>query len=208
MIFYIKLHLLYLIGWHSVKNASCSEDLCHRCLKQYAKLYKGEIESISRYCPLDLFSGDEMRMKNAIFDLFERPHNRFKVFKNGRILYTESAGNPNILQQEIQTWLGPSSRDQIKSVDDGKNIHRLATLLCTALLAPIENGELTTANSTIFLDRNGSLTRKRETKQKNIFIARKNFDLTPHRFEEPLDKSMVPAQPCEPKLQNLKTGKF
>mgnify|MGYP002052427680 CR=1 FL=1 len=85
---------------NSVKNASCSEDLCHRCLKQYAKLYKGEIESISKYCPLDLFSGDEMRMKNAIFDLFERPHNRFKVFKNGRILYTESAGDPNILQQE------------------------------------------------------------------------------------------------------------
>ena len=148
-------------------------------------------------------------MKNAIFDLFERPHNRFKVFKNGRILYTESAGNPKILQQEIQTWLGPKTRDQIKSVDDGKNIHRLATLLCTALLAPIENGEQATANSTIVSDRNGSLTGKRETKQKNIFIARKNFDLTPHRFEEPQDMSMIPAQqPCEPKLQNLKTGKF
>ena len=149
-----------------------------------------------------------MRMKNAIFDLFERPHNRFKVFKNGRILYTESAGNPNILQQEIQTWLGPTSRDQIKSVDDGKNIHRLATLLCTALLAPIENGELTTANSAVFSDRNGSLTRKKETKQKNIFIAKKNFDLTPHRFEETQDMSMVPAQPLEPKLQSLKTGMF
>ena len=149
-----------------------------------------------------------MRMKNAIFDLFERPHNRFKVFKNGRILYTESVGNPNILQQEIQTWLGPSSGDQIKSVDDGKNIHRLATLLCTALLAPIENGELATANSTVFSDRNDSLTRKKDTKPKNVFIARKNFDLTPHRFEEPQDISMVPAQPCKPKLQNLETCKF
>ena len=208
MIFYIKLHLLYLIGWHSVKNASCSEDLCHRCLKQYAKLYKGEIESISRYCPLDLFSGDEMRMKNAIFDLFERPHNRFKVFKNGRILYTESAGNPNILQQEIQTWLGPSSRDQIKSFDDGKNIHRLASLLCTALLAPIENNELTTANSTAFSDHNDSVPRKRETKKRNLFIAKKNFDLTPHRFEEPQDMAMVVAQPYESQLKNLKTGKF
>ena len=206
--FYIKLHLLYRIGWHSVKNASCSEDLCHRCLKQYAKLYKGEIESISRYCPLDLFSGDEMRMKNAIFDLFERPHNRFKVFKNGRILYTESAGNPNILQQEIQTWLGPSSRDQIKSFDDGKNIHRLASLLCTALLAPIENNELTTANSTAFSEHNDSVPRKRETKKRNLFIAKKNFDLTPHRFEEPQDMAMVVAQPYESKLQNLKTGKF
>lgn len=34
-------------GWHSLK-ATCSVDLCHRCLKQHAKLYQGEIDSISR----------------------------------------------------------------------------------------------------------------------------------------------------------------
>ena len=34
-------------GWHSLK-ATCSVDLCHRCLKQHAKLHRGEIDSISR----------------------------------------------------------------------------------------------------------------------------------------------------------------
>ena len=95
-----ELSLLLFVGWHSVENASCAADLCHRCLKQYAKLYKGEIQSISRYCPLDLFSGDLMRMKNAIFDLFEKPHNRFKIFKNGRMLYTERTGTAESVQRE------------------------------------------------------------------------------------------------------------
>ncbi len=62
-------------GWHSLK-ATCAVDLCHRCLKQHAKLSRGEIDSISQYCPLDLFSGDEARMKRAVFDLFESPCNR------------------------------------------------------------------------------------------------------------------------------------
>jgi inositol-pentakisphosphate 2-kinase len=66
-------------GWHSLK-ATCAVDLCHRCLKQHAKLYRGEIDSISRYCPLDLFSGDMVRMKRALFDLFEAPCNRYVHF--------------------------------------------------------------------------------------------------------------------------------
>ena len=181
----------YFQGWHSVENASCVEDLCHRCLKQYAKLYNGEIESISRYCPLDLFSGDQMRMKKAIFDLFERPHNRFKVFKNGQLLYTESVGNPKCLQEDLQEWLGPGSDKTSCSKDDGKNIHRLASLLCTALLSPIEkdnschheslqiNNESVAANKT-----KESVLDKKERKNRNIFVAKKSFTLTQSPPEE------------------------
>ena len=53
--------------------------LCTRCLKQEAKLQEGDIDCISKYCPLDLFSGDLGRMKRALFDLYESPHNRFKA---------------------------------------------------------------------------------------------------------------------------------
>ena len=171
------------LGWHSVENASCSEDLCHRCLKQYAKLYKGEIDSISRYCPLDLFSGDETRMKDAIFDLFERPHNRFKIFKNGRMLYTEHTGNAQTLQQELQRWLGPKTNAADAELkDDGKNIHRLSSLLCTALLSPIENDNSHPLDS-VSLNKGNDRNKVKATKN-NIFFAKKNFDTTSYRPEK------------------------
>ena len=127
-----------------------------------------------------------MRMKNAIFDLFERPHNRFKVFKNGRILYTESVGHPNHLQEELQRWLGPINDTQSnQEKDDGKNIHRLASLLCTSLLAPIEDDN---SNSKEYL----ALNSRKETvfntndnkKTRNIFVATKNFSGTSLRYRD------------------------
>ena len=75
--------------------------LCPRCLKQEAKLNEGNIDCISKYCPLDLFSGDLARMKRAIFDLFESPHNRFKIFKDGELVYTEKIGH----QEEVDGLL-------------------------------------------------------------------------------------------------------
>ncbi|XP_047985151.1 inositol-pentakisphosphate 2-kinase-like isoform X1 [Leguminivora glycinivorella] len=60
---------------------------CYYCLKQYLKLRQNEILNISKYCPLDLFSGDRDRMKSALYHLSENPQNNFKIFKNGQIIY-------------------------------------------------------------------------------------------------------------------------
>jgi len=140
-----------------------------------------------------------MRMKKAIFDLFERPHNRFKVFKNGQLLYTESVGNHNSLQEEIQNWLGPESYKTLDSKDDGNNIHRLSSLLCTALLAPIENDNCCHDES-LQIDKDSSVTCKRRENDssqknqamKNIFVAKKSFTLAPSDLEEnkPSNSSM------------------
>lgn len=119
-------------GWHSLK-ASCSVDLCHRCLKQHAKLHKGEITSISKYCPLDLFSCDPIRMKRAIFDLFEFPCNRFKVFRNGDLIYTENIGTARTVETELNHFLGLESHD-----GSSDPVDFMAALLCTALLSPLE----------------------------------------------------------------------
>ena len=50
-------------GWLSVKerpteDTAAAVDLCHRCLRQYAKLESGQSDEFSEYCPLDLFSGE------------------------------------------------------------------------------------------------------------------------------------------------------
>ncbi|CAB4054811.1 IPPK [Lepeophtheirus salmonis] len=77
-------------GWHSTK-LFYSSDLCHRCLKYHAKTNKNEISNISPYCPLDLFSGIPSRSKRALYDLYDYSHGRFKVFKNGKVLYNEES---------------------------------------------------------------------------------------------------------------------
>ncbi|XP_053696398.1 inositol-pentakisphosphate 2-kinase [Sabethes cyaneus] len=62
---------------------------CRYCLYQYLKLQKKSIDKISKYCPLDLFSGKPIRMLNAIKGLIGAPQNNFKLSKNGRIVYGE-----------------------------------------------------------------------------------------------------------------------
>ena len=113
-------------------------------------------------------------MKKAIFDLFERPFNRFKIFRNGKVLYTETRGEQASLQQEIQGWLGPTSNDG-KVKDDGKNIHRLASLLCTALLCPIEKDDLS-ANESMMSSSNSIIVPPRVKENRNNFLATTNFD--------------------------------
>ena len=98
-------------------------------MKQEAKLHEGEIETISKYCPLDLFSGDLSRMKRALHDLYESPHNRFKVFKNGQLIYTENFGHKDALNDTLTSFFGVSKSPQN---NDGINI--LTSLLCSTFL--------------------------------------------------------------------------
>ncbi|EAT43878.1 AAEL004727-PB [Aedes aegypti] len=66
-----------------------SMDKCRFCLFQYSKLRNKMIGKISKYCPLDLFSGKPIRMLNAIKGLIGSPQNNLKLCKNGRIVYDE-----------------------------------------------------------------------------------------------------------------------
>lgn len=63
---------------------------CIFCMNQYLKLKNGKISKRSKYCPKDLFSGDEYKMKKAISALIADPQNNFRIFKNGRIVYDEN----------------------------------------------------------------------------------------------------------------------
>ncbi|XP_055612534.1 inositol-pentakisphosphate 2-kinase-like [Uranotaenia lowii] len=63
---------------------------CRFCLYQYLKLRKKSIPKVSKYCPLDLFSGKPIRMLHAIKGLIGAPQNNFRLSKNGRIVYDES----------------------------------------------------------------------------------------------------------------------
>ncbi len=117
-------------------QATCAVDLCHRCLKQYAKVFRGEIDNISAYCPLDLFSGDKARMKRALFHLYENPNNRFKLFRDGRIIYTEGIGSLSDVEAAAEHFFGSVNGTR----HHGEPLDLLTALLCSALLAPLEEG--------------------------------------------------------------------
>ena len=147
-----------------------------------------------------------MRMKNAIFDLFEKPHNRFKIFKNGRMLYTESTGTTESVQRELQCWLGPKTdlKEEIK--DDGKNIHRLASLLCTALLSPIEVDETRITDFITSNTENMIAPIGKEGGKKNIFYAPTNFDnlASRHKHDNPCHSSSENTELSKQLKGNLK----
>ncbi|XP_047520198.1 inositol-pentakisphosphate 2-kinase [Pieris napi] len=64
---------------------------CYYCMKQSLKLCEKQIDKISKYCPLNLYSGDRKRMKLALANLVENPQNNFKMFKNSEIIYNENS---------------------------------------------------------------------------------------------------------------------
>ncbi|XP_053665285.1 inositol-pentakisphosphate 2-kinase [Anopheles marshallii] len=62
---------------------------CRYCLHQYLKLQKKSIAKISKYCPLDLYSGKPVRVLQAVKGLIGAPQNNFKILKNGKVVYDD-----------------------------------------------------------------------------------------------------------------------
>lgn len=76
----------YLPFEHKVKASVCRFHLAQRHKKN-----KGEISSMSMYCPLDLFSGCPQRMNNALRELLYHPQNNLRVFKNKELIFSEES---------------------------------------------------------------------------------------------------------------------
>ncbi|KAG0613140.1 hypothetical protein M758_6G079400 [Ceratodon purpureus] len=56
-------------------------------LFQQLKFQQGKIKSVSKYSPLDLFSGNEEGILKALVDLFETPQNNIRVFLEGEEVF-------------------------------------------------------------------------------------------------------------------------
>ncbi|KAG8377825.1 hypothetical protein BUALT_Bualt08G0073900 [Buddleja alternifolia] len=61
-------------------------------MHQTLKLHQGKISQISKYDPLDLFSGCKDRVQKAIKSLILTPQNNFRVFLNGSLVFGEMGG--------------------------------------------------------------------------------------------------------------------
>lgn len=70
--------------------------ICRFGLSQFYKLQKKSIQSISSYCPLDLFSGCPSRTFHALLCLMDNPQNNFRVFLNSHLLFDDQSNLDNL----------------------------------------------------------------------------------------------------------------
>ncbi|KAJ6598784.1 Inositol-pentakisphosphate 2-kinase, partial [Pseudolycoriella hygida] len=115
-------------------------DKCRYCAMQHWKVIKylrskkttqkrfffkwqkkeGKIRKISRFCPIDLFSGYPNRMKKAINGLIEEPQNNFRICKNGEFIF-DNKTEPNAINSIIKDIFG----NPLASRDDFVELLRL-----------------------------------------------------------------------------------
>lgn len=82
---------------------------CSNCLSQYEKsLTSVDERKFYDYCPLDLFSGDERRMRRALSSLIDCPLNHLRVTRDGKIVMDKSR---RLTHEEISSLLGNEQVD-------------------------------------------------------------------------------------------------
>ncbi|XP_032679023.1 uncharacterized protein LOC116847778 isoform X2 [Odontomachus brunneus] len=110
---------------------------CPYCLIQYTKLRKKSISARSNYCPFDLFSGVETRMKAAVKELLKSPQNNLKIFRDGLVVYDQES-QPGDLEDVLDQWFQNTAacRNECAGVDEFCN------LVCAALTRPLVREQL------------------------------------------------------------------
>ncbi|BET02494.1 Inositol-pentakisphosphate 2-kinase [Nesidiocoris tenuis] len=120
-------------GWVPLKDRQHPK--CTFCLKQYLKILKKRTNCHSRYCPLDLFSGDRSRMHRALEGLIETPQNNLKIFHNGDLLFGE--GVDTELSDVFDLFFDNRDCSKVKS-----NIEKWCHLMLDALTKEFNGGNV------------------------------------------------------------------
>ncbi|XP_054011248.1 inositol-pentakisphosphate 2-kinase isoform X1 [Hylaeus anthracinus] len=110
------------------RDTDCKFQKCPYCLAQYYKLEKGIVTARSAYCPFDLFSGVEERMKSALKGLLASPQNNLKIFKNGIVVYDQDSSSSD-LEYVLEEWFHDSVASTSKEYVD-----KFLDLICRAVL--------------------------------------------------------------------------
>jgi len=83
-------------------------EFCRFCMhRQLRVLRQGEAGRNTRYCPIDLFSGEPLRVQHALRCLVDEPSNNLRLFIDGDVVYT-SDHERNSCNEAIAALLGPA----------------------------------------------------------------------------------------------------
>ncbi|XP_010145035.1 PREDICTED: inositol-pentakisphosphate 2-kinase-like, partial [Eurypyga helias] len=69
------------IPFSSHVSQEVKHKVCRYCMHQHLKVANGKWKRPSKYCPLDLFSGNKQRMHFALKSLLQEAQNNLKIFK-------------------------------------------------------------------------------------------------------------------------------
>uniref|UniRef100_T1IZ38 Histone-lysine N-methyltransferase 2C n=1 Tax=Strigamia maritima TaxID=126957 RepID=T1IZ38_STRMM len=86
--------------------------MCKYQSMQRKKLKENRIAEINTYCPLDLFSGHDDKMKFALKSLLKNPQNNLRLFVNGVLVYGDNQLSTSGLNKFLQETT--SCRDQLE----------------------------------------------------------------------------------------------
>lgn len=129
---------------YSIARSLPKKATCRFCMLQLLKVTKGSLNHISKFCPLDIFSGNLDQMKHAFRMLLQTPQNNLKIFKDGVLVFSSHDGNPSSLPvlQNLSYQLHPlvdevSTPPEMKSIEDciqSAGVNHLIDIVCQALL--------------------------------------------------------------------------
>ncbi|XP_076994895.1 inositol-pentakisphosphate 2-kinase [Tamandua tetradactyla] len=115
--------------------------VCRYCMHQHLKVATGKWKQISRYCPLDLYSGNKQRMHFALKSLLREAQNNLKIFKNGELIYgcrdsRDAAADWGELARHLKPFFFPANGLAGGPRCAGAVVRELVRVLVRALLSP------------------------------------------------------------------------
>ncbi|XP_035748120.1 inositol-pentakisphosphate 2-kinase [Egretta garzetta] len=102
------------IPFSSHVSQEIKHKVCRYCMHQHLKVANGKWKRPSKYCPLDLFSGNKQRMHFALKSLLQEAQNNLKIFKNGELIYgcrddQDCVSDWNELARHLKPFFFPSN---------------------------------------------------------------------------------------------------
>ncbi|KAF9316317.1 Inositol-pentakisphosphate 2-kinase [Podila horticola] len=82
------------------KDQDIKKRKCRFCMYQHHKILSGIEQDLSQYCPIDLFSGHELLVHDALESLVQTPQNNLRLFVDGiQQIVTPSAMKESLVKE-------------------------------------------------------------------------------------------------------------
>ncbi|KAG0585621.1 hypothetical protein KC19_2G026000 [Ceratodon purpureus] len=99
-------------------------------MHQHLKFQQGKVKSLSKYSPLDLFSGNVEGIHKALVALFETPQNNVRVFLKGEEIF---GGSENIGSTDEEIMTLEEKLAAVSVAPEGERIPGFQRLVASAL---------------------------------------------------------------------------